>query len=327
MSGSLRNRIQVYSEELHFDSEAEMIDCIAESMSSGEKIGVLAGHFMLCYDVGTDALVPMIWQDLRDTDLVTSAKRFAGNFPIRSFDCGVRLAVNIQGQGAYPKIIMLVNDHKFQTGEFDPTQFEAFHGRGGELRRDFYKRYANLPASLEQIRMKLGVDSSILLENNSKKRSRQDILPEETTYFSEQVLRRKFERKTRQFMQSLPEVVEAPNKGPRSELLLLANGGLGAGAELCLTEEGACGCSGETVQLLLELDRKNRFSQLVLLVPDECEWQVKGGVLAGMHLHDQLGLEGLKTVCVISGLGGSGQHSEDTMDVSDLKLARYERCV
>ena len=72
-----------------------------ESLRGQKNIAVVAGHYMLMYDDLADALVPMVYQDSRNPRVVVLSKQMAGEFPLSSFEHGLRLTSTLWSKTLY----------------------------------------------------------------------------------------------------------------------------------------------------------------------------------------------------------------------------------
>jgi len=268
---------------------------------------IMAGHFMLYYDGTNQSLVPLIYQDLGDGEIKEIAQLYAGEFPIKSFKIGLDI---ISDTGVSSKIVFLVNDHKFQDINFQPENRQIIDSDAGRLRQYFYSEYGiKMPKTYYSILHDtcFKFDDTILL-NNDLSRQKQDILPKETIYFSEQALRNRFENTIRNDLKNNPnfyvngvDIFYAPTLE-------------------CLTKEGKCGCSGEIMEFLHVLEKKG-YKNVVLISPNECVEPIRTACEAYV-----LGFESSLNVFQIHGVGGiGGIYENDKQLLIDVILRNNEK--
>ena len=119
----------------------------------------------------------------------------------------------------------------------------------------------------------------MLLESNNAKRDSMNTLPSKTFYFSENVLRNRFAKRTKPLVEkrsgfrytsglfSPPELVYRPES---------------SASEFCLLDDkDNCGCSGAMMEFLITLARKGTRN-LILFIPDECRSPVHSSIDAAM---------------------------------------------
>ena len=76
----------------HFSNSEELIQFLcALSFKPTDRVGIVAGHFMLMYDNKNDCLVPMIYQDAQNEEVENFSREMAGDFPINTFKLGLSL--------------------------------------------------------------------------------------------------------------------------------------------------------------------------------------------------------------------------------------------
>lgn len=277
-------------------TESELLKLLSESVTGKNKVAIVGGHFMLLYDKATDELKPVILQDLEKENQKEFAKQFAGNFPLRSFQYSVDLFKQLENRKVQNGILLLVNDHKFQSESFQKDISAEINGRGGDLRQEYFRKNKIPESYLETLKAN-GIESkNIFVRNNDVKRSESDLLPKESWYYSEQKLRKRFEKYV------VPELL-------KKEKIYQLESGKGTnvfyqtpnvGTEICLTENGACGCSAEVTELISNLLRKG-MNEIILFIPNECVNAVDNGINAALNIN-----EVAAKVITISGLGGMG---------------------
>lgn len=245
--------------------------------AAGGDIGIVAGHFMLMYDGETSGLVPMIWQDAKNKQVASVSKALAGDFPVYTFSLGLQ-AFDIFSETHSPKILLVVNDHLFQSSSWN-SSFGRSDKDAGELRRAFYRDAPRLPPSYElQMSQSGKTFEETFLDNHNSVRNKQSILPQKTYFFSEQVFRNQFGRDTEAFLRS--RFFYSQKDGEQSSIMFSPWGQ--AESAVCLTEDGRCGCSGEVIQMLLHLAERE-INTVLCFVPEECVLAFNQGVKATLH--------------------------------------------
>jgi hypothetical protein len=300
-----------------FKDESSLLGFLESRVSGdGTKTALMAGHYMLMYDEDQNQLIPMVWQDATNPTVEKASKDMAGDFPLRSFKYGLDLWKKGQEQNSHVEIVLLINDHQFQSSYFR-NNYDQPKGRGGELRKEYYRRSNNFPQSFRRLLSERGLEkSTVMLSNNDADRDDHfnehdaTILPPESVFFSEQHLRRRFDRRTRKEL----------SKDPCFEINRLSRGCYdlfylpeGSPNRLCLTDptkdeedstETDCGCSGEVIQFLIELNKRG-FTNAILFVPTECARAVNSGVQAALYTVDRYHNSQMK-VATVTGIGGMG---------------------
>lgn len=264
-----------------FETESSLLNGLLGQIQPGRKVAIVAGHFMLMYDDVKSQLVPMIWQDTDNEKVASFSQKMAGDFPVRSFAFGVLLRQKLLQRNSEneSRLTLLVNDHIYQTphwNAFTPTLKPLEHRA---LRKKFYRQKYPLPPSYREI---LGLPKSAaqwFVDNSNANRSRNDILPKRTFYFSEQALRNRFDKYTRDYLRLDPAFIEAPSLDRPQRLLFLNPSHQ---QEQCLTEDGSCGCSGEVIEFLMALIRKG-YETVIFIVPDECRLPAMAGIEAAVY--------------------------------------------
>jgi hypothetical protein len=287
--------------------ETEMLDRLVSSAGGGGAglVGIVAGHFMLMPDPLSPGqhLVPMVWQDATSEPVRVQSAAHAGDFPVRSFGYGLQLHCALAQRGAPSRVVILVNDQKWQQASFLPDDIRGCVADAGDARQRFYRQRSPLPPSFTRILEEHGAGEGAFLDNSNPLRSRTDILPKGTFFFSERALRNKFDTYTREEILRDQRFRAEPRPNGGSNLVFRP---AGFREEFCLTEDdGQCGCSGEVLQFLAELNEAG-VGVLVFFVPEECFSLVMRGVEAGLHYLAQRGDFQLRRVISIGGVGGSG---------------------
>jgi hypothetical protein len=307
-----------YSVKKHrFSSEGDLLSFLGGlHFAPGERVGIIAGHFMLMYDDQADCLVPMIYQDAANPKVKELSQKLAGEFPLRTFKLGVRLTKDYQGKEIASTLALIVNDHIFQTDGWS-VQNLKHKDRAGDLRHDFYRQKYPIPKSFFAELRSSGLTTEVILDNDNASRTPTDILPKTTRLFSEQALRNYFDENTRLDLRKLPMFKEVRQNETKSKLMFTGEAG---DSLVCLTEEGACGCSGELIEFFARLATKF-LNGLVFFVPDECRIAVDAGIKAFFHTPEQY-RSGLSSVYVVSGLGGMGVSDARTINLTIHKLSQ-----
>ena len=294
--------------------EAFLMTLAAESRTS--RTAVVAGHFMLAYSPLSDELVPMVWQDLSEPALQDFSKRMVGDFPMRTFQYGVDVWEASDGAA---DLVLLVNDHKFQSPSFQPALRNHLRGRGGALRRDFYRDHGStLPDSFSTHLTQRGLSASDLLRVAEHEGT---TLPLDgaSIYTSEQVLRNRFDDKTRARLLEDSAFSSDGRPGAKSQIYYSPSY---AANQICLTKDGSCDCSGEVLELYRDLAAKG-YERVVLFSPDECSDPVNVGTEAGLYV---LSLQGdyLRDVTIIWGLGGMAAQPSSPSTQDPVYVRRHE---
>ena len=243
----------------------------------GGEIGIIAGHFMLMYDASSESLVPMIWQDLKAGHTQGTAKELAGDFPVYTFGAGLRLQRVLPKENK-PRIVLVVNDHLFQSPNWRLNKSRSLLD-AGKLRRDFYRRPIELPPSYVEYLKTLGVsETDVIYSNDDELRDKQSTLPKKTQLFSEQALRNEFGRDTTKLLSCNYFYSQKESDG--SSVMFSPWGTRDGG--VCLTEDGKCGCSGEVIQLFVNLASKD-VTTVINFIPEECSEAFNQGAKAALH--------------------------------------------
>ncbi len=307
--------MNVHTESFSFSGEKELLRFLGDlPIAPQEKLGLIAGHFMLMYDDRRDELVPMIHQDSDNPRVVRFSKLMAGDFPIRSFALGCKLQKQYASEGADSQIVLIVNDHIFTSPGWHKQNLPDFES-GAALRHNYYRKKYPLPQSYFKMLKAADLSTEVVLSNDNSRRTPQNILPKKTRLFSEQTLRNSFDKSTRYKLRILRGFREDTIPGSKSRLLFTANGEMA-----CLADGTSCGCSGELIEFLRELAARG-FTRIVFFVPSEC-WLAAGvGFSAFLHLPKSHN-KALSSICAISGLGGM---SSTDGDESSISVIAYQR--
>jgi hypothetical protein len=265
------------------------------------SIAIVGGHFMLFYDKDEDCLKPLIHQDLTKDKQIAFAKLMTGDFPVRTFNYSMELIKHFHNNGNTAGNVFIINDHKFQSADFQPSILDLVKNRGGELRTQFYRGKHVFPKIFQNLIEKHGYDDArdVVFDNDDSKRQGQDILPRKTIFYSEQALRNRFDKKTKTKILQTTNFYEQ-DLGYTKEIFY--NDGK---KQFCLTEQGKCGCSSEIMEFLWNILERG-FNKIIMFIPQECESHVNNGVEMALTVDafkSKLSCE----IFVITGLGGLGE--------------------
>lgn len=280
--------------------EALLAHLIALPFSPADRVGVVAGHYMLMYDDQADALVPMIYQDTSNPRVDELSRKMAGNFPLRTFMLGLRIQQIYAARAIPTQVPLIVNDHVFQTAGWF-SQNLCTKQSAGDLRHNYYRQRHPLPKSFFKALQSAGLTSEVLLSNNNAGRTPADTLPKNTRLFSEQALRNHFDQNTRMELRKLPIFSEVRDSGGKSKLMFVGDN---AESAICLTENGDCGCSGELIEFFIRIANR-KLTSLIFFVPDECQLPASAGIQAFLHLPEQY-RDMISSICLVCGMGGVG---------------------
>ncbi len=290
-------------------SEEDLAKHILSQIPERGKVAIVAGHFMLMFDDRESTLVPMIWQDTNNPAVASFSRKMAGDFPVRSFSFGTSLRERILKTlpKSDPRLVLLTNDHIYQTPpwkSYCPDMNAAGHLA---LKKAFYRQRHPLPPAFREILDFPNSASPLFVDNNNPSRTRNDILPKQTIFFSEQQLRNRFDKYTREYLRLDPAFVEAPAT-EKNRRLLFRNPA--RPNELCLTEEGACGCSGEVIEFLMTLLKKG-WNTVVFIFPSACRNAAIAGIEATVY-HQSGSRRVPLEVFALFGFGGIGDSTTET---------------
>jgi hypothetical protein len=287
----------MYSAEKYYPQKAsELLDLLSNSVIGKTKVAIVGGHFMLFYDKLKDNLQPVISQELENENQKKFAVEFAGNFPLRSFHFSVELFKQLNKRNIQSGILLLVNDHKFQSESFQKDISTQINGRGGELRQVYFRKN-EIPSSYLATLKDNGFESNnILINNFDLKRRESDLLPKLSWYFSEQKLRKRFDKYVVPQLLKKHKVYQIKT-GRGIDIFYQAPY---TGTEICLTENGSCGCSAEVTVLISDLLSKG-INEIIFFIPNECVNAVENGIIVSLNIN-----EVAAKVITISGMGGMG---------------------
>jgi len=266
----------------------------------------MAGHYMLMYDDDQDCLVPMVWQDTDNPEVKNFSMRMAGDFPVRSLRYGLVLWKAYTEAGLDAEVALLVNDHQFQSKSFQPKDHDKIKGRGGELRRQYYRDSDPIPLSFRQLLNDIDAEADdVIMRRDDPTRASKEVLPRTTPFFSERVLRNRFDDKTEQLLIDDTRFEKRSFENRKSEFYYRPEIG---NEDLCLTQDGNCSCSGEVIQFTEELCKED-VTNVVFFSPSECIRPVNAGIQAALYLNYEYRDSEMK-VTTVSGIGGMGISEE-----------------
>lgn len=280
--------------------EALLAHLSALPFLSSDRVGIVAGHYMLMYDDQADALVPMIYQDTSNPRVYDFSRKMAGTFPLRTFMLGLQIKKIYAARAIPTQVSLIVNDHIFQTAGWS-SQNLCSKQSTGDLRHNYYRQRYPLPKSFFKVLQSAGLTSEVILDNNNSTRTPADILPKNTRLFSEQALRNHFDQRTRLELRKLPIFAEVREPGGKSTLMFVRDN---ASSSICLTENGDCGCSGELIEFFIRIAAR-KWTSLIFFVPDECQLPASAGIQAFLHLPEQY-RDIIASIYLVSGMGGMG---------------------
>lgn len=287
--------------EYYLDSESEMIQFLVEQALhfQGSNVAIVAGHYMLMYDELEKKLVPMIWQDSNNKEVIERSKSLAGNFPVDSLKLGLMLFQKYAKLSLTPKIVLAVNDHHFHSG----VMIKRFNQDDiPQLKRDYYRLNHSIPNSYLNLIAKFNLKLENVFLKNHKKRNEKEILPSETILFSEQVYRNRFDKYIRPALRKDSSFFEKRSQKGKPNLYFK---GLTNSKNFCLTETGECGCSGEVILFVLDLFNKGFFN-IIFITPSECSNPVNSGIEVAMYLNSKEKENCIMNIFTINNLGGMG---------------------
>lgn len=287
-----------------FQSEDALLDYLTEtSLLTGGAVAIVAGHFMLAYDDQQRRLVPMVLQDTGHPWVRHFSQEMAQDFPLRSFRLGLQVQQRLRRAGRTAGMVLLVNDHIFQTKAWHeqnlPTEPENL---AASLRHESYRNTLAMPASFSDAIRELapGDEEDVFIRNDNPQRTKTDIVPKRSVFFSEQALRRRFDEKTRHKLVDDEHFKHIETENGKYRVYFREDD---YAPQVCLIDEDDCGCSGEVVELLLRLQERG-ISTVLFFSPQECASPVHAGAKATAYIVGQQNQR--LSVITISGLGGMG---------------------
>jgi len=160
-----------------------------------------------------------------------------------------------------------------------------------------------LPLALEAILREFGFTPDEAIVRNHARRQKQDLLPDDSIYFSEQALRSRFDNATKELVKGIDGFDYVPNQDGTYLMYYRSHHGP---APECLTEYGTCGSFGVVMQFLIRL-RELGYRSCFLLSPHECTSAMHAAALASTE-----GYELPLWLCVATGIGGEGEEFDET---------------
>ena len=296
----------------HYSSADKLLNALRPNVTGTSAI--MAGHFMLMYDSRKNQLVPMIQQELNDRMLLQQVRIYAGDFPLRTLRYGIELHKRwLMNSEQDSKLLLLVNDHRFQAFCSDSLRKKLRGDFAGQLRRAYYKQEQIIPECYLAEFESNSVDYRSVVMRNQHVPSNLISNGASVSYvFSEMNLRNRFRRGLQKSVTSFEGFSKRHISTKESPDIFFNN--------FCLTEDdGECGCSGEMVQLLFDLLRE-QVSNIILFVPEECTPPVRVGAQAALSLARSHGISSAD-ICVIDGVGGSAE--DDDFAVSDIRVDTF----
>ncbi|MFC1606844.1 hypothetical protein ACFL47_02645 [Candidatus Latescibacterota bacterium] len=262
------------------DAHEQIIEDILQI--NPKEVAIIGGHFMLYYESSTRQLVPMIWQDSKEHETIETSKYYAGDFPVNSFESSCTLASALKAESIQSRLALLVNDHQFPA--FSPlAQREHIGAQSRSLRQAFYRTHPKLTYSFLKIMDKYNLqEEAFILRNDKSDRTKVDTVPKLTPFFSETMMRNRFDAQFRNKFATNIDSGEIENNGE----ITIQNS---HGQKIRLTDGKHCNCAGETIPFL-DLLLKS-FTTIVFFVPSECWKHVIVGTEAALHLQNPLSFD------------------------------------
>lgn len=278
------------------NTEADLLKLLSESVTGNNKVAIVGGHYMLLYDKATDELKPVIWQEVETEGQKKFAEQNAGNFPVRSFRYSLELYKKFQNRKVESGLILLINDHKFQSSNFQPDVVASVNSKGGELRKSYFSKNVIPGCYAEVLEEEKVSKENFLIDNSNNQRKSSDLLPKQCWFYSEQKLRNRFD----DFVK--PELMKQGNIrqdviGNKVELYFESPN---HSNDFCLTENGSCACSAEVIEFISNLLNRG-MNEIIFFVPNECAVPVDNGVLAALNIKAKQA-----KVLTVSNFGGMG---------------------
>ena len=83
--------------------------------------------------------------------------------------------------------------------------------------------------------------------------------------------------------------------------------------DICLSDDGECGCSGEVIQMMLEILQIEKKVNLLLMVPEDCYQSVSIGVESFLHYKSMYdNIKGNCKIIVSTGFNELNSNQEDS---------------
>lgn len=264
---------------IRFSNQPKLFGYLHDTLAAWSgKTTIMAGHYILFYRHATDQLVPLMNSNI-DPDNEDEQRYVAdvGDFPEASFAIAVRLVASFCHVPI--KLALLVNDRQLKLFQEELPDEKKLT----RLRHDYYRQSDPLPDAFRQILCQYPtvVDP---MERNDERRRPDSTLPSKTVFFSENVLKNRFERYGKTWSQKFPGFTWT--SGVIGPPRLLFNTPFN-GRPLCLLEESrlgdSCGCTGVMLEFLSALAQRGA-KNILLFIPDECRLQVDESVKATMSV-------------------------------------------
>lgn len=253
----------------YFNNEDSLIEYIynREKIDIDSTVGIVAGHFMLGFEPSKNELVPLIKEE--KNSLQEFSALVTKGFPVKSFKIGLRLSLLFIGVKIKTKIILLVNDHRFQDSNFQIGIEDQIKDKGGELRKSFYRHVNAIPLTYQKALSKNKMEvNDVFLDNNNEGENENRTLPSETYLFSEHILQKRFRRHTiKRYVNEGAFYETGPEQ--KKDVLYKADN---QSASYCIVGYGRIGCIGIAIELLIEIVKRN-ISDIILIIPNECTVQ------------------------------------------------------
>lgn len=278
----------ISTSKYNFKTEEDLAIFIME-LISGKNVVIMGGHYILIYNDIGKRLEPAIWQENSIDHIKQLSLMIAGNFPLRTFNLALRIRNEHEQRGFTGLIALLVNDHLFQSKAFSNIKNKNNVDWG--LQKQIYFKSQDIPEIYNKIIANHNINKERVFIKNTLINSRyyNPIL------FSETALRKKFDRKLKASLSISKGFYLKQLANAKSELYFK---GL-EGNYKCLTEEGACGCSGEVMQFIWEI-LQTENDCLIMFVPQECYDSVCIGVEAFL---EQINKKKTYDFFIVTGLG------------------------
>ena len=262
-----------------FDTIEQLSSKLTEHLRDWNgQTAIIAGHFRLIYrGWPSHEFVPLIATEIEQNRFATEQERelvhLMGPFPEQTFEMALSL---IAERPADRRLLILVDDKSYKRYQL-PEQRVA---DSDALQRYYWKNA--LPKTFQEILTKFARvpgmqdESRLFIQNNGPYRSKTDILPPKCCQFSEKVLQKEFSQpQRRKWLLKQPGFSSDGASGQPRTLYYEE-----ASQKLCLIDDKlGCLCSGETVELLLQLFEKE-YRNILLFIPDECRNTVDAAIRA-----------------------------------------------
>ena len=296
----------MYSSEKYFcKTSYDLIELISNKTDRHSNMAIVGGHFMLFYDKESNMLKPVIWQELTNQQHIQFAKLQAGNFPLDSLKYSIELYKINMIKDIKSGVILMVNDHKFQSYNFQPDIIELVQGRGGDLRKEYFHKNIVPECYLEEIKNNSIQINDILIHNDNIKRKANELLPKKSWYYSETRLKNRFEYYVQDDLLAQGKIKKESTSNGNEIVFETSN----LNDEICLSENGSCSCSAELIEFVHNVFDRG-FTEIVIFVPNECASAVDGGILASLQIYNIKG-----KVWTVSNFGGMGVTSTAELEL------------